>query len=160
MMEDLRKDIDLFLEALLLFVARGVLANEWTFSRRRQRLEAMGFTILQPPPGIAFSMLIVVMILLAGSLTWFVLIGFPTEQSKAFRLFKGLTTGSLVILCNFPLVYYLKKRYAFANVGIFGGMPILFILSIGFVAALLLIPVRGMFDYFLYRDEHGGSISL
>src|SRR5262249_4745868 len=41
MMEDLRKDIDLFLDGVLLFVVRGVLFNEWNFSARRQELEAM-----------------------------------------------------------------------------------------------------------------------
>jgi hypothetical protein len=62
---------------------------------------------------------------------------------------------------NFSLVHQLKRRYAFANAGIFGGMPIMFILTVGLIPALLEIPVRGVFEYFQYGNgnQHQGSLS-
>src|SRR6516162_3710960 len=159
MMEDLRKDIDLFLDRLLLFVVRGVLSNEWNFFRRRRQLEAIGFKIVQPPPSIVPSVLVAVVILIVCSLIWFSIIGVSTIGSAAIAVPKILVVSSLNVLCNFLLVYHFKRRYAFANPGIFGDMPIMFILTVGFAAILLIAPVRVTFEYFELRAEHQGSIS-
>src|SRR6516225_6648306 len=159
MMEDLRKDIDLFLDRLLLFVVRGVLSNEWNFYRRRRQLEAIGFKIVQPPPTIIPSVLVAVVIVIVCSLIWFSIIGISTRGSATIAVPKLLVVSSLNVLCNFLLVYHFKRRYAFANPGIFGDMPIMFILTVGFAAILLIAPVRVTFEYFELRAEHQGSIS-
>jgi hypothetical protein len=159
MMEDLRKDIDLFLDRLLLFVVRGVLSNEWSFSRRRRQLEAIGFKIVQPPPSIIPSVLTAVVIVIVCSLIWFSIVGISTSGSPSIAFVKLLVVSSLNVLCNFLLVYHLKRRYAFANPRIFGGMPITFILTVGFAAILLILPVRIAFEYFELRAQHRDSVS-
>jgi hypothetical protein len=83
--EDLRKDIDLLLDHILLFVARGVLSNEWSFSRRRNKLESTGFKITQQPPSVVPSVLMVLVILAACSLAWFSIIGIATGAMKRSR---------------------------------------------------------------------------
>ncbi len=50
MLEDLRKDMDLLLNNLLLFAARAALAGEWTLVRSKRRLGAIGFA---PDPLVA-----------------------------------------------------------------------------------------------------------
>jgi hypothetical protein len=65
----------------------------------------------------------------------------------------------LNIVVNFSIVYYLKQRYAFANEGVFGGLPMTFILTVGVIAAILLLPARAVFEYYEYLDRHHGSIS-
>jgi len=159
MMEDLRKDIDLFLDRVLLFVVRGVLSNGWNFSARRQQLEAMGFKIVQPPPSIIPSVLVAVMIVIVCSLIWISIVGISTSGSPAIAFVKLLVVSSLNVLCNFLLVYHLKRRYAFANPGLFGGTPIMFILTVGFAAIVLIFPVRAAFEYFELRAQHHDSIS-
>lgn len=150
--EDLRKDIDFFLDTLSLFIVRGVLSNEWNFSRRRQKLEVMGFKIVQPPPSIVPSVLSAAVILVLCSIGWFSVIGISTTGSPAISLLKVITTSVLTLLISFSLVYRLKRKYAFANAGIFGGMPIMFILTVGLIPALLEIPVRAVFEYFQYGN--------
>src|SRR5262249_11831366 len=113
--EDLRKDIDLLLDHILLFVVRGVLSNEWSFAHRRQKLESMGFKITQPPPRVVPSVLIVVVILAACSLAWFSIVGTATEGNEKVAVWKILVIQTLNIVVNFSIVYYLKQRYAFAN---------------------------------------------
>jgi hypothetical protein len=159
MIEDLRKDIDFFLDVVLLFVARGVLSNEWTFSRRRQKLETMGFEIVQPPPSIVPSVLSAVVILVICSILWIGIIGISTSGRAEIAGAKIITISVLNLLLNFFLIFHLKQRYAFANSSIFGAMPIVFILTVGFIAALLEIPVRAVFDYFQFWEHHQGSIS-
>jgi hypothetical protein len=157
--EDLRKDIDLLLDRICLFVARGVLSNEWSFSQRRKKLESMGFKITEPPPSVVPSVLIVVVILAACSVAWFSIIGITTGGNERVAEFKILVIQTLNIVTNFSIVYYLKQRYAFANEGVFGGLPVTFILTVGFIAAIVLLPVRAIFEYYEYWDKHHGSMS-
>ena len=157
--EDLRKDIDLLLDHIFLFVARGVLSNEWSSSQRRKKLESMGFKITQPPPSVVPSVLIVVVILAACSLAWFSIIGIATGGNEKVAEFKILVIQTLNIVTNFSIVYYLKQRYAFANEEVFGGLPVTFILTVGFIAAIVLLPARAIFEYYEYWDKHHGSMS-
>jgi hypothetical protein len=158
MIEDLRKDIDFFLDSLLLFVARTVLAHEWTFSRREQMLQAIGFDIKRSAPPIARSVGFAILIAAVFSLAWFSLIGVANERTGQIREAKAITLFSLSLLCNFGLVHYLKRKYAFANLSSSGKLPIVFILTIGFLVAISLLPVRALFDWFQFYPDHKGSI--
>jgi hypothetical protein len=151
MLEDLRKDLDFFLERVLLFVVRGVLTNESSFSSRRDRLNEIGFTIIGPPPSIMPAVATAVSITVVWSLIWFIFLGdiiLPGERAIAFT--RGVVLPTLNLIVNFWLVFYVKRNFAFANEGIFGGFPIVFVLTIGLVTALLIFPVRAFFDYYQF----------
>ncbi|MGY4454009.1 hypothetical protein ACVWZR_008669 [Bradyrhizobium sp. i1.3.1] len=158
MIEDLRKDIDLFLDSLLLFVARAVLAHEWTFSGREQMLQAIGFDIKRSAPPIARSVGLAILIAAVCSLAWFSLIGVANERMEQIREAKAITLFSLSLLCNFGLVYYLKCKYAFANLNSSGELPIVFILTIGLLVAISLLPIRILFDWVQFYAVHKGSV--
>jgi hypothetical protein len=113
---------------------------------------------MQQPPSIMPSVLAGVVIVVGCSLVWFSIVGVSTSGSQAIARPKILAISSINVFCNFLLVYSLKRRYAFANPGIFGGKPILFILSVGFAAMVLIAPVRAAFEYFELHAEHHGSI--
>ena len=156
MMEDLRKDIDLFLDFVLLFVARGVLSNEWSSFRRQRELAILGFTIGQGAPSVAAPVFGAVAILIPCSIIWFTAIA---TDSGAILMLKAITISSLNVAMNFVIVYYLKRKFAFANEGIFGGIPLVFILSVGLFAAVILVPICAIYDYYILWNEHEGSIT-
>jgi hypothetical protein len=159
MLEDLRKDIDFFLDLVLLFVARGVLFNPRSSSFRQQAFQQMGFKITQTPSSIFPSVFSAVFIMMLCSIAWFSIINISVTGSTAIAIPKILTVVCINLLCNFILVFYLKQRYAFANIGSNGRMPVFFILTVGLVAALLILPVRTAFEYFQFWDLHNNSIS-
>jgi len=154
-MEDLRKDIDFFLDVLLLFVARGVLANEWTFANRRQKLEAIGFTMVQPPTSIVPSVISRAMVVVTCSALWFAVVGFPGTGVVAGKM---VVTSIVNVVLNFALVFHFKRRFAFANADMFGKMPIAFIATVGLTTSMVEILIRGLFEYFELQGAHHGSI--
>jgi uncharacterized protein YjeT (DUF2065 family) len=153
MLEDLRKDMDFLLDKLLLFVARATLAGERNFVRRRRRLEAIGFTIPPKASTITSTIFKAVAITFFFTLIWFLfsgdrIVASGDQQDKV--VIQTLTLPPLILVVNFLVVYHFKRYYAFASEGLFGGYPIRFILSIGFLTALGTLPFRVLFDKFLY----------
>jgi hypothetical protein len=63
----------------------------------------------------------------------------------------------LNIALNIIIVYHLKRNFAFANEGTFGGFPIKFVSSIGVLTALLMFPVQAVFDFYQFRDSKFGE---
>jgi len=155
MLEDLRKDMDCLLDKLLLFVARATLAGERSFARRKRRLEAIGFAIVRPVSTIMPTVLKAVVITVVFTLICLLVVGIKmgaTGENQDVGVLKMLTLPSLNLVINFLVVYYFKRNYAFASEGLFGGYPIRFILSIGFLTALLTSPFRVLFDYLQYSE--------
>jgi hypothetical protein len=68
---------------------------------------------------------------------------------------RSFIMSPLNIVLNIFIVYHLKRNFAFANEGLFGGLPIRFILSVGFVTVLLIFPVQAVFDFYEFRRELG-----
>jgi hypothetical protein len=160
MLEDLRKDMDFLLDKLLLFVARATLAGERNFAHRRRRLEAVGFTISRKASSITATIFKLVAITFTFTLiwlSWFFLthdLGATGEQQDTDKvLIELLTLPSVILVVNVLAVYYFKRHYAFASEGLFGGYPFRFILSVGFLTALLTLPFRCLFDSYLYNGS-------
>jgi hypothetical protein len=159
MLEDLRKDMDFMLDNLLLFLARSVLSSERNSASRRRKLEAIGFTVNRPPPSIIPAAWTVALITCAWAMIWFVFMGdqLPLIGDERVAVTRMLVLPSLNLILNFWMVTYFKRHYAFANENLFGGLPVLFILSVGLLTAALLFPVRAVFDYLqLHPYVHDG----
>jgi hypothetical protein len=150
MLEDLRKDMDYLLDNLLLFVARAALAGERTLVGRKRRLEAIGFTVNVPSPGIMWPVVIAVAVTVGWSsirpiaLHDSIHIAGDNKFAGIMRIF---VVSPMNFIVSFWLVHYFKRHYAFANEGLFGQPPIGFIWSAGLWGALLRFPLQAYFDY-------------
>jgi hypothetical protein len=154
MLEDLRKDMDFLLDKLLLFVARATLAGEGSFARRRRRLEAIGFAISRKPGTITSTIFKAIAITFSFTLIWFLFCGdriVASGDDQDGVVIQTLMLPPLILVVNFLVVYRFKRNYAFASERLFGGYPIRFILSIGFLTAVATLPFRLLFDKFLYN---------
>ena len=154
MLEDLRKDMDFLLDHLLLLTARCVLANEWTFEGRKRRLEAVGFTVTPPGSEILWMTLAAIGLTLVTVLTWFGTMKNPSDMIagiQAVGVTRSFVMSPLNVIASLLIVYHLKRNYAFANEGVFGGLPWKFILSIGSLVALVMFPVQAVFDYYQFK---------
>ena len=156
MLEDLRKDLDFMLDNLLLFVARAALAGEGDFAGRKRRLEAIGFTMKAPPPGIMWTVAIAVAVTVAWSLLWLVALkgNIDIPGVKLYGILRTFAVTPAEFIVSFWLIHHLKREYAFANEGIFGQAPIGFILSAGFLVVLPILPLQAYFDYNQFPDRH------
>jgi hypothetical protein len=155
MLEDLRKDMDALLNNLFLFAARASLAGEWSFARSRQRLVAIGFTLEPAPPGILKLVAVVAGFAFVWCLAWLIgsgrVVHMPGDQNVA--MLRTLVTTPLYLIINFSLVYHLKRQYAFANESIFGGVPVVFILTVGLMSAPIFFVVQAAFDVYQFPDS-------
>lgn len=152
MLEDLRKDMDFLLDNLCLFVARAALAGEWSFAGYKRRLEAIGFKIALPIPGITQTIIGAATVTLVWTLIWLTLLGHGLQSGPLFaaRIF---LLSSLNIIANILIVYYCKRNFAFANEGALGRSPIEFILTVGIFTALLMFLLRAFFDYYQSPEQ-------
>jgi hypothetical protein len=153
MLEDLRKDMDFLLDNLFLFVARAALASEWSSAAYRHRLETIGFKLPRSVPSITQAIVGAVSVTLVWALIWLIPIvgqGFDNKPAAIARVF---ILPSLNLTLNFLIVYYCKRKFAFANEASLGRLPIEFILSVGFLSALLMFPFRALFDYYQFPPE-------
>ena len=153
MLEDLRKDMDFLLDTLFLFVARAVLASEWSSAAYRRRLETIGFKLARPISGITQAIISAVTVSLVWTLIWLIPLvsqGFDNKPAAIARVF---ILPSLNLTLNFLIVYYCKRKFAFANEASLGRLPIEFILSVGFLSALVMFPFRALFDYYQFAPE-------
>ena len=156
MLEDLRKDMDFLLDHLLLMTARCVLASEWSFAGRKRRLEAVGFTVTPPTSEIMWMALAAIGLSLATVLTWFGTMRNPSgliAGIQAVGVTRTFVMSPLNVIASLLIVYHLKRNYAFANEGVFGGLPWRFILSIGSLVALVMFPVQAVFDYYQFSRD-------
>lgn len=154
MLEDLRKDMDFLLDNLLLFVARATLTSGWTFARRKRRLEAIGFSVERPILSITSAVVGAVAIAVVWSIAWFALLGTrAVAGNQDVGMMSAFCVTPLTLIGNFLLVYYFKRNYAFANEGMFGEYPYLFVLTVGLWTALLTFPVRVLFDYYQFKPQ-------
>jgi len=160
MLEDLRKDLDFMLDNLLLFIARAALAGEGNFAGRKRRLEAIGFTMKAPPPGIMWTVATAVAVTVAWSLLWLIVLRGKIDIPGAFGIARTLTVTPVEFIVTFWLVHHLKRQYAFANEGIFGRAPIGFILSAGLLVVLPILPLQAYFDYNQFPDRHFMQVVL
>lgn len=157
MLEDLRKDMDFLLDHLLLLTARCALASEWNFAGRKRRLESVGFTVPPPTHEIVWMGLAAVGLSLVTVLVWFATIRNPSSLIAgvpAVGVTRSFFMSPLNVIASILIVYHLKRNYAFANEGVFGGLPLRFILSIGMLAALLMFPVQAVFDYYQFQTDY------
>jgi hypothetical protein len=156
MLEDLRKDMDFLLDHLLLLTARCVLSSEWTFAGRKRRLEEVGFTLAPPGSGIMWMTLAAIGLTLVTVLTWFGTMKNPSDMIagiQAVGVTRSFVMSPLNVIASLLIVYHLKRNYAFANEGVFGGLPFRFILSIGGLVALVMFPVQAVFDYYQFSKD-------
>jgi hypothetical protein len=156
MLEDLRKDMDSLLNNLLLFAARASLAGEWTLSRSRRRLGAIGFTLQPSPPGIVKFVAVVAGFAFVWCLAWLLGSGkvVHTPGDQYVGMMRTLLATPLYLIVNFWLVYYFKRQYAFANDTIFGRLPVRFILTIGLWSALFFFfPLQALFDFYQFPQR-------
>jgi hypothetical protein len=161
MLEDLRKDMDFLLDHLLLLTARCALASEWNFAGRKRKLESVGYTVPPPTREIVWTALAAVGLSLATVLIWFLTIRNPSSLIAgvpAVGVTRSILMSPLNIIASILIVYHLKRNYAFANEGVFGGLPVKFILSIGILAALLMFPVQAVFDYFQFEEDYVNTL--
>ncbi|WGD50818.1 hypothetical protein QA641_35335 [Bradyrhizobium sp. CB1650] len=157
MLEDLRKDMDFLLEHLFLLVARCALASAWSAAGRKRRLEEIGFTVTPPTYAILWMAMAAVVLSVATVLVWFAAIRNPSDLISgvaAVGVTRSFVISPLIIIVSVSIIYHLKRNYAFANEGVFGGLPYKFIFSIGIVTALLLFPVQAGFDYYQFPDDY------
>jgi hypothetical protein len=162
MLEDLRKDLDFMLDNLLLFIARAALAGERDFAGRKRRLEAIGFTMKAPSPGIMWTVAIAVAVTVAWSLLWLIALkgNIDIPGNKFFGVLRTFAVTPADFIVNFWLVHYCKRQYAFANEGMFGQPPIGFILSVGLWGALLILPLQVYFDYNQFYARNFAQVVL
>jgi hypothetical protein len=153
MLEDLRKDLDFFLDRVLLFVARGILTVEWSSAGRRRRLEAIGFNVPKSRPSIVPAVTTALGITIVWTMAWFLLMGDTLANGGHVTLIRGIILPTLNLAVNFVLVYHFRRTKGFANEGVFGGMPVAFILTIGLVTAILVLPIRILLDYYEHYDH-------
>jgi len=153
MLEDLRKDMDFLLDNLFLFVARAALASEWTSAAYRRRLETIGFKLARPIPGITQTIIGAVSVTLVWTLIWLIPLVAQGLDNKPAALARIFILPSLNLTLNFLIVYYCKRKFAFANETSLGRFPIEFILSVGFLSALLMFPFRALFDYYQFPPD-------
>jgi hypothetical protein len=161
-LEDLRKDMDFLLDHLLLLTARCALASEWSFAGRKRRMEAMGFTLAPPNRAILWMVLAGVALSAATVVVWFATIKNPSSFIPGIQqvgVTRSFVMSPLNIFVSFLIVYHLKRSYAFANEGVFGGLPVKFILSIGVLSALLMFPVQAAFDYYQFQGKEYEHLS-
>ena len=155
MLEDLRKDMDCLLDNLLLFIARAALAGERNFAGRKRRLEAIGFTLNLPPPGIMSTVSIAVAVTVGWSLIWLIAlqgsINIPGNEAAGIMRTMVVTPADFIV--NFWLVHHFKRHYAFANEGMFGQAPVGFILTAGLWSVILIFPLQAYFDYNQFSDR-------
>jgi hypothetical protein len=157
MLEDLRKDMDFLLDHLLLLTARCVLASAWTSAGRKRGLEEIGFTVKAPAHTIVWTAIAGVGVSVATVLLWFATIRNPSSLISgvpAVGVTRSFVVSPLIIIVSVAIIYHLKRNYAFANEGVFGGLPYKFIFSIGIVTALLLFPVQAGFDYYQFPGDY------
>jgi hypothetical protein len=157
MLEDLRKDMDFLLDHLLLLMARCVLASETNFAGRESRLVAVGFTSKPQRNEIVWMVIAAVAISIASVLIWFVAVRHPSDLISgvpAVGVTRSFVMSPLITIVSISIVYHLKRNYAFANEGVFGGLPYKFILSIGILTALLMFPVQAFFDYHQFKADY------
>lgn len=161
MLEDLRKDMDFLRDDLLLLTVRCALASEWTFAGCKRRLDAVGFTVA-PPTYAAVWMALAALGLSVGTvLVWFATIRNPSSLIAgvpAVGVTRSFVMSPLNVIVSVLIVYHLKRNYAFANEGVFGGLPFKFIFSIGFVTALLMSPVQSVFDYYQFPGDYADTL--
>jgi hypothetical protein len=156
MLEDLRKDMDFLLDHLLLFVARAALAGERNVAGRKRRLEAIGFTVKMPPPGIIWTVAIAVAVTVGWSLIWLIALQGSIEipGDKFFGIMRTFVVTPADFIVSFWSVHHFKRHYAVANEGMFGQAPIGFILFAGVWSALLTFPLQLYFDYNQFHDRN------
>jgi hypothetical protein len=162
MLEDLRKDLDFMLDNLLLFVARAALAGEGDFAGRKRRLEAIGFTMKAPPPGIMWTVATAVAVTVGWSLLWLLALkgNIDIPGDKLYGVLRTFAVTPAEFIVSFWLIHHLKRQYAFANEGIFGQAPIGFILSAGLLVVLPILPLQAYFDYNQFPDRHFMQVVL
>jgi hypothetical protein len=162
MLEDLRKDLDFMLDNLLLFIARAALAGEGDFAGRKRRLEAIGFTMKAPPPGIMWTVATAVAVTVGWSLLWLIALNRDIDipGDKFYGIMRTFAVTPAEFIVSFWLVHYLKRQYAFANEGIFGQPPVGFILSAGLLGALPILPLQVYFDYNQFPDRNFWQVVL
>jgi hypothetical protein len=153
MLEDLRKDMDLLLSNLFLFAARASLANEWNFAGCKRRLGTIGFKIAERAPGIAPTIIRAGTVTLIWTLIWIILLSGQGLEAAPVDRARMFVFPLLNIVINILVVYYCKRNFAFANEGSIGRYPIEFILTIGFFTAILIFPLRALFDYYQYHGD-------
>ena len=155
MLEDLRKDMDFLLDNLLLFVARAALAGEPNFTGRKRRLESVGFAVAAPAPNMLWTVLLAAAVTVTWSLTWLIVLNdiISISGDLAFGALRIFVVSPMYFIVSFWLVHYLKRNYAFANEGMFGEVPVRFILSAGLLTALLVFPIQAYFDYNQFHDR-------
>jgi hypothetical protein len=153
MLEDLRKDMDFLLDNLFLFIARAALASEWSSGAYKRRLETIGFKIARPIPGITQTIISAVTVTLVWGLIWLIPVAAQGLDSKPAAIARVFILPSLNLTLNFLVVYYCKRKFAFANEVSLGRFPIGFILTVGIFSALLMFPFRAVFDYFQFPEQ-------
>jgi hypothetical protein len=110
--------------------------------------------MVERAPSIVGTVITAVGIAVCCSLTWLVFAGQTLMVKPTVLLIARMPVLQSVMLCfTFWLIYSMRIRLSFANRGIFGETPILFILSIGLIVSVILFPLRTIFDYFLYWDS-------
>jgi hypothetical protein len=160
-LEDLRKDMDFLRDDLILLTVRCALASEWTFAGCKRRLEAVGFTVTPPTYAAAWMALAALGLSVATVLVWFATIRNPSSLIpgvSAVGVTRSFVISPLNVIVSVLIVYHLKRHYAFANEGVFGGLPFKFIWSIGFVTALLMFPVQAIFDYYQFPGDYADTL--
>ncbi len=153
-LEDLRKDMDLFLDDLLLLTVRSVLATEWNFAGCKRRLGMVGFTVPEPSYAAVWMTLAALGISVATIVVWLITIHNPSDLiagNKAAGLTRTFVVSPANIIVSILMVYHMKRNYAFANEGVFGGLPWKFIFTIGLAIALLILPLQVVFDHYQFR---------
>ena len=163
MLEDLRKDMDSLLNNLLLFVVRAALAGEWTLAHSKRRLDAIGFTLESSSPDFPKFVAGVAAFAFCWALLWLVYSGQFVQEpgDPSIASLRAVVMTTLYPLVNFPLVYHVKQRYAFANENIFGRLPMQFILLIGLVGTVVIfLPVPVFFDLYQFPGEPSSRVVL
>jgi hypothetical protein len=155
-LEDLRKELDFFIENALMFVSRAVLSSEVDFSNRRRVLRRMGFAIQDRPTSIVPALLFIMVIISISSWLWILTFGIATTGDIEIGKAKVLVLGGTNVLLNAILVQYSKNNFAFANQGMSGDRPWAFILTVGLVSAFFVAIVRAGFEYFQFGGEASG----
>ena len=153
MLEDLRKDMDFLLDKLLLFIARGALASKLSSAGYKRRLETIGFKIARPIPGITQTIVAAVTVTLVWTLIWLIPLAGHGLESRPVIVMRVFALPTLNLIANILIVYYCKRNFAFANEGSLGRYPIEFILAVGICTALIMFPLRTLFEYYQFPPE-------
>lgn len=152
------EDIGAFHEDACLVAARGALVTRRTRRGCNALYASLGFELKPRPETIGYGFLVTTGLLLYCGM-WLFSVILPTNASY-LTLMQRVTIVSLIVFGTMAIAIVPKLRWGFANAGLNGKTPILFVVGAGLCAVLFAVIVNLSAGAFLLGGPHGASVRL